>query len=300
MARFMILSDTYQFAFIHIPKCAGTTVRSALEAFDEHYGRMTEGLVAQAGAKYTFTPRGETKPADFHHLVLSQLRSWYPMELAALRRYRSFAVIREPHERLLSSLGQRLRQFYRIDLADLSEEDFEDYLKQVLGELSALFSMSQQLPYDYVHFQPQIDFIQLDGELVVKNLYCSQNLRQMQEDIAQVFCEKNVNIGAFHDVRENTSKAYRFKLLQDFARRNPRASKLIKAVFPARLKPLMRGLFYRERSGLSTLASHSMVRDFVGKHYAGDLLLWDTVVRRGGVQRQGDIDAPLPSATIKK
>jgi hypothetical protein len=36
----MIVSDRHRFVFIHIPKCAGTSVRNVLEGFDETGGRF--------------------------------------------------------------------------------------------------------------------------------------------------------------------------------------------------------------------------------------------------------------------
>ena len=40
----MILSDRYRFVFIHVPKCAGTSVRAAVAPYHDADSRFLKGV----------------------------------------------------------------------------------------------------------------------------------------------------------------------------------------------------------------------------------------------------------------
>ena len=70
----MLISDSHKFAFIHIPKCAGTTVRKSLLKFDtrNNFYWMHNTLEG-------FGLQGEKTTIDFDksHLTLNVLKYYY-------------------------------------------------------------------------------------------------------------------------------------------------------------------------------------------------------------------------------
>lgn len=279
----MIVSDTYRFAFIHIPKCAGTTVRAALEQFDERHEVMTRGLDAHPSRPFTYAPAPGAPFADFHHLTLAQLQRWFPAELARIAESQSFAVIREPHERLISSLSQRLKQFHGLAVEDLPPSRIASALDETLAQLDGLLADRSDLPFDFVHFQPQADYILLDGSRVVEQLFGMNQMAQFQAAIAAHFAPHDIAIAPFHLIRENTSKTHRFKALHRMMTASEGLTRTAKAMLPKSLKKQLRGALYRERGdALRDLAQSHAVRGFVARHYARDLELWAQTQRGAG------------------
>ncbi|MFC3100231.1 sulfotransferase family 2 domain-containing protein [Altererythrobacter lauratis] len=271
----MIVSDTYRFAFIHIPKCAGTTVRAALEQFDERQEVMTRGLDAHPTRPFTYAPAPGAPFADFHHLTLAQVQRWFPAELARVEASRSFAVIRDPHERLISALSQRLKQFHGLAVEDLPPARIADALEEALAHLDDLLASGNDLPFDFVHFQPQADYIALDGRRIVREVYGMNQMVQFHAAMAAHFAPHGIAIAPFHLMRENTSKTHRFKMLHKVMTASEGATRAAKAMLPAAVKRRLRGALYRERGdALRDLVQSPRVRAFVARHYAHDLQLW--------------------------
>jgi len=271
----MIVSDTFRFAFLHIPKCAGTTVRLAIEQFDQRYAAMTDGLEPHPDKAFTFRPPGEADFADFHHLTLGQLHKWFPDDLQRLRDYRSYAIIRDPHARLTSSLSQRLKQFHKVAVEDLSPDDFNENMATTLTDLERLFETDDDLPFDYVHFQPQARYVNLNGEHIIDRIYGSNQLDTLQADVAGWLAQFGEEVPAFYLSRANSSKEHRFRGLQTLVTQNERMTKVIKSLIPGALKPAMRGILYTDRRDASPASRTSeTVAAFVEKHYAEDLALW--------------------------
>ena len=124
----MIVSDRHKFAFIHIPKCAGTTVRNRITPYDDlggaHHERVEDHPVLG--------------PTDFVHLPLYTLRDHFPEEFDKVRRYWSFAVLRNPKSRFFSAVAQRVRMYRGngVQLRQLSEEQIVEEIEAAMAELS--------------------------------------------------------------------------------------------------------------------------------------------------------------------
>lgn len=92
----MIISDTYRFAFIHIPKCAGTTVRQYFDKYDQK--AIESGLKSHP----------EFGVFDYNHIPLHVLHYFFLTEYEKVRAYYSFAILRDPFARFPSSVNMRL------------------------------------------------------------------------------------------------------------------------------------------------------------------------------------------------
>jgi hypothetical protein len=89
----MIISDRHHFVFAHIPKCAGTSVRDALQHLDDRDG--------------FYTGRVDQHPTlgllDYVHIPLFNLRDHFRSEFEKAGDYWSFAVVRDPFGRFPSA-----------------------------------------------------------------------------------------------------------------------------------------------------------------------------------------------------
>src|ERR1700744_524201 len=110
----MIISDPHRFVFVHVPKCAGTSVRRALRAIDTSDGQF-----------WRIGEHPEMGAVHFAHLTLPDLARYFPETLAKIRDYQSMAIIRDPRDRFFSAIFQRLREFRGIGQSVITPEMIE-------------------------------------------------------------------------------------------------------------------------------------------------------------------------------
>lgn len=144
----MIIIDELKFAYVHIPKCAGTSIKQSNP--DQEMTRIDNGL----GFEST-------------HLPLSYIKMKAPVVYEKILSYDSYAHVRDPVLRFRSALFQHSRGF--LDLS--SAECDDDTLRRIAHDVID-FIKSSELPFPekYEHFTPQHTYIEEDGVLVVKNV----------------------------------------------------------------------------------------------------------------------------------
>lgn len=168
----MIICDDREFAFIHIPKCAGTSVRRALRVID------TSGA-----AFFHIASHPQMGEVHLAHLTLADLATHYPATLATIRRYRSMAIVRDPMERFYSALNQRLREFKHIAQSAISPAMIEAEAQHVIAYLE---SAPPRLDLEHVHFQRQCEFIELHGERLVDDIFVLTDMAGVARHIARI------------------------------------------------------------------------------------------------------------------
>lgn len=132
----MIISHKYQTVFVHIPKCAGTSVRRALSKADPDCERFWGWRWLERHQRY----------ADSAHLPLIDL---HPAKFDHVKNYTTVTLSRDPLTRFLSGVNQHFQQHaYRRRLAP----------SQMLAEMT-----STDIRYNaaYIHFCPQHYFINI-------------------------------------------------------------------------------------------------------------------------------------------
>ncbi|WP_120077443.1 sulfotransferase family 2 domain-containing protein [Aurantiacibacter odishensis] len=274
----MIINDATRTAFIHIPKCAGTTVRLALEQHDDHEADLVAGMTPHPVLELTYSPDGGETYIDIHHITLGQLQQFFPEVMAKIRAYSAFALVRDPAGRLVSAVTQRLKQFHAIPVQDLPPQALADALSKAFDELDALFARSPNLPPDYIHFQPQVDFIDLGDERIVQNLYPTHDLAALEADLVEHFGPEEIAFESFSGKRANASKVHRFGWLQDMVTKHGGLAKGIKRSLPEGLKPGLKRALYRDRGdALASTFDKMQVEQFLARHYAKDMALWQSV-----------------------
>jgi len=145
----VVISDTERFVFIHVPKCAGTTIRGSLRRYDTRNNYYWDHH-SLPGSKAS-SPALEIDKA---HLPLAILRSLYPNDFSLLSKYTTFAVSRHPRTRLVSAFFEPRRQLLKLATSESHAEatKVQDTFK---GYVTALVTTANFLQRQFVHAMPQ-------------------------------------------------------------------------------------------------------------------------------------------------
>jgi hypothetical protein len=138
--------------FIHIPKCGGTSVKSAL------------GL--------------ELKD---HPLLCDMISAGLPNNAIKV------AIVRDPFDRLVSAYehirkGKKQNRIFK-SLVLNNYENFDDSVLNWLSETNI---------YNWIHFLPQTDFLTLDGKLAVDHIYKLEDIEKNWAEVSKIFNAKTV------------------------------------------------------------------------------------------------------------
>jgi len=128
----------------------------------------------------------------FDHPTLQMLCDHMPDLFEKLKRYHSFAVVRDPMERFLSSMYQYLRTSRNIDLVMGQPFSVHNECAEVIEILDR---RDGQLPHLFLQFQRQIDFVQKDGVQLVKHLYTLESIDALMRDMGRRMGVDNATIG---------------------------------------------------------------------------------------------------------
>src|SRR5215469_2320355 len=96
----MIIDDEHRVAFVHIPKCGGTSVRRQLAALDSCRGFFYDRRDHDALGRL-----------DYCHIPLAFLAAHFRDAFDKVAAYSAFALVRDPHSRFVSATFQRLALF---------------------------------------------------------------------------------------------------------------------------------------------------------------------------------------------
>jgi len=156
----VIISDELRLAFVHVPKCAGSSIRRHLKAngvdsYKDAFGKP--GFHEQVGVVIHYS-----------HIPLFHLREHFREAFDKVDQYSSYAIIRDPRVRFVSAVLQRMRTFKLIPHSHISRKLI------IANALEAIDWLSQRkffADYEFIHFAPQSWFLFLDQRQVVKHLF---------------------------------------------------------------------------------------------------------------------------------
>jgi hypothetical protein len=118
----MIINNTFHFVFVHIPKSAGTTVTSVLSRYSSYCDIELGGTALGEAVQPHFQKRYGLQK----HSTLSEIRTVVGEVL--LKRYFSFAFVRNPYSRAYSAYKYLSRARKDNPIASLSDFDkFNDF-----------------------------------------------------------------------------------------------------------------------------------------------------------------------------
>jgi hypothetical protein len=257
----MVICDEHRFAFVHIPKCAGTTVRARLRPFDSRDGQY-EQVRAHASLG----------TVDFAHIPLRLLARAFPDDLRKLRDYASFAVLRHPLMRFGSSIRQTLHQYEGTYPAEMKPPELRDAVLRMIERLEAAPDWAS---HEFAFFQRQTDFVELEGKRVVDRLYPLEHVAEMLDELAQL---ANTPLAAHS--RRNRDLAFRARA---FVRPAYAINEFLWRHTPepvhAAIKGIALPLLTRRGSAATRLGIQELpeVDAFVQRHYAADAALYEAV-----------------------
>jgi hypothetical protein len=262
----MIINDTHRFAFVHIPKCAGTSVRKQLEAFDKYEGAFD--------AKVLHPALGSVHLA---HLPLDVLREHYPEAFDEISRYRSFAVLRDPKDRFISAIRQRLREFRGVPDTLVTNDVI---MREADEVLNFLYRCPDTLELEYVHFMKQCSFVYLGRSRIIETLCTVDDLSPLAR-----FVQENMGIQFDLNSEHNVSKNLR----------SPLVEKLVTFIRPAAVrvmppkakefiwsKMVQAGLYENSRSASKHSDAIASLEAAIEAFYSEDRKLFDAAKQASG------------------
>ncbi len=257
----MILSDRHKFVFIHVPKCAGTSVRAAVLPYhdaDERFLKTVE----------RYPELGEI---DFRHLPLHLLRDLDPEAFEKLRLYDSYALLRDPFQRFRSAMAQRAKMYLGREFAQLREKELRDELGRVQDYL---LSEPRVIGPEFIHFARQSDFIQLDDERMVFNLFPVERLDLFAQALAQHIGVETLQLG-----HANQTQVFRYHQLKHVARSS---SGIARRMLPGPVHETLRRSARRVLMKPVTTSSQPVfdeaeMQGFIASYYRVDIALYKEV-----------------------
>lgn len=259
----MIICPKHRFLFVHIPKCAGTSIRLQLrECDDTHIFLGRTGMHPVLGK------------IDYAHIPLYQLRAHFPEHYAYFAEFESFAVVRDPLERFGSALRQILWQYEKRPMTLIPPEELREMTVRALEQIH---SEIEAPSHQYIFFTRQSDYIYDDGHRLIDHLVPVD----LAADLLGYF-SRRTGVALDQGRRSNQNVEMRFKGLGNMAYRANAAlrkslpSGLHSRIKTAALKVLATKDSAAEASGILDIPD---VRDFVAEHYRQDAEIYRTVAQ---------------------
>jgi hypothetical protein len=254
----VIISDEHQFAFVHVPKCAGTLVRMQLSYLDSYRGAFTGKVDHPALGRI-----------DLAHLPLQVVADHFPLEFGKLGRYGSAALVRDPHERFLSALMQRLRLWRGASMSLVTREQVT---REATAVMRVLEADPRLMPVPFTHFARQASFIEFEGRQVVSHLFPVGDLPRFARFVAE---------RTGHDFDPARRENFSVAPARTWMRRAIRLARPIyRRILPQAVKNRLHtrmtqaGLYRRATDLHADMFGDETLRRFVADYYARDFVLY--------------------------
>jgi hypothetical protein len=268
----MIICPTHNFVFVHIPKCAGTSIRSQIARCDPDQISM-----ARPG------PHPELGTIDYGHVPLDQLREHFPERYAAVRDMDAFAVVRDPLVRFGSALRQMLWQYERRPMTLIPANELREKTLRILDRVATEIEAPSA---PYIFFIRQDRFVYDQSEQVTRHLI---PLELVPEFIG--YLSRRTGVPMETGARANQNIDLRVK--GPVGKLAFGVNHVLRATLPqdlhARIKDHALLLLSTKRSAAEAagLLDLPEVRDFVAEHYAQDTTLYGQVMaNRNGLKAE--------------
>lgn len=270
----MIITHQDRMPFVHIPKCAGTTVRRVVRQLDD--------------TKVMFENRVDQHPhlgrLGYVHIPFLVLRSAFPTVYEPLASYSSFAVARDHRERFASSPPQHLKMYTTARVEDFSRSELKAGIDDAIGFLPER-RKAKVIPPEYIHRQPQRDYVCLDGQRVISN-------RRTPCQLAGVgsFGDVEVHTGVVSRApegssghRANQTRTHRCNLTRLFVRNTRPVCKRARRFIPSGAAWLAKRLLYVPlHARMADVLMSASVCEFVAHFDAEDIWLFQEVSSEAG------------------
>ena len=266
----MVISEEHRFVFVHIPKCAGSSVRRRLFCFNE-------GLLV--GPPWI---RNHSKLGLLYigHVPLFVLREYFSHEFETVQNYWSFCVVRNPFDRFASSVPQRTREYNDRPIEKLSTKEIRLFINETIEYLSQHQQVRSLLPSEYIHFQRQIDYIELDGERIIDSIYTVDQIDELFTDVEIKLGQKLAeSAGQAKNNRANQTIVFRNNFLRRSIEISRPLTNYLSKVLPESTKQTIRDHVYVPRDKrLKDIFEEDHVQAFIRNYYKDDIALYKSVL----------------------
>ncbi|MEJ6396208.1 hypothetical protein V8J82_23340 [Gymnodinialimonas sp. 2305UL16-5] len=279
----MIICPGQGFVFVHIPKCAGSSIRRQILQVDPDHIEL-----ARSG---THPDLGQI---DFGHIPLDQLRVHFPDHYAQIRALDSFAVVRDPLARFGSALRQVLWQYEQRPMTLIPPAELRETTLRILDQVAAEIDAPSA---PFIFFMRQDRFI-LDGEdQVLRNLI---PLDLVPDFIGYI--SRRTGVPMETEARANQNVDLRVK--GGFGTLAYKVNDRLRSVLPVNVHTRLKDTALRvlatkksaaEASGLLDMPE---LRAFVQDHYARDAAIYAAVSARKVALAQDLAQGHLPITEI--
>lgn len=268
----MIVCAAHRFVFIHVPKCAGTSIRQQLAECDDC------GMSLGGRGNHPVLGR-----IDFGHIPLTVLAEHFPDHYRLLVDYDSFAVVRDPFDRFFSALRQSIWTYERRPLTLIPPEEQREYALRFLDMLEREIDAPS---HKLIFFARQTDFVFRGDEKIVDYVFPLEKVGRLIDHLS-----RRTGRDLDPDRRSNQNVELKFKSLGPLAYRlNTEIRRRLPERTHARLKSAaLRVLTKRENAAqASGLSDMPEIKAFIERHYTGDAAL-----HRRAIEEFGDVEAAL-------
>jgi len=258
----MIICPTHRFLLVHIPKCAGTSVRLQLRDCDpEHIFLGRTGEHPELGL------------IDYAHIPLRHLRAHFPDEYAWFDRCDSFAILRDPLDRFGSAMRQVLWQYEQRPMTLIPQDELRDLTLRTLDELAPVIDNP---PHRFIFFTRQSDYVFDEGTRRIDHLVPMD----MAGDLIGYFARRS---GVALDEGRRSNQNVDLRVKGGVGRLAYGLNATLRRALPAGLHTRIKGAALKvlakpqnaaESAGLLDIPD---VQDFVTEHYAEDAVLFAEV-----------------------
>lgn len=147
--------------FIHIPKCAGSSVEYFFDVkpFDWERPNYTK-----------LTGWCDKRKIHLHHATPKELLETELIDETTWHSYKKFTIVRNPWSRAYSD-------FIWLNRFNIFNCSFKDFLLKK-GKLSQILTNREEKTYRGDHLYPQVDFLKIDGKLVIDTIIRFENLNE--------------------------------------------------------------------------------------------------------------------------
>lgn len=150
----MIVSDTEKFVFIHNPKCGGMSCHNTLLQYDTRDNLFFEWK----------TVNDQGKVIDMAHITPFQMRKFFHQVFQEVQTHLKFSFVRDPYSRYLSAISQHLKLGTPYMRSAILADREAFYRVAASFALNALRPHPVENDHKLVHFRPQVQFVNIDGE----------------------------------------------------------------------------------------------------------------------------------------
>ncbi len=276
----MIYSAEHNLTFVHIPKAAGTSIRKQIVDFAKFPREAFLADLPHNGGKPEFSDEDfsfrhpEIGDVKLDHLPLTYLHRYFPTAWKLLENSQSFAVVRNPRNRFISGIAQRLREFRQVRAYEVDDTSIR---KEAESACTFLESNNHFCDREYIHLTRQADFIFLNGARVTKKLFVLEKKEQVE-----TWLSERLN-GTVELPEENET----IKVRGGFDGAYKRFVPIYRRIAPAKLRDRLRPIFRKSpivntaRSSYEKTFLGNDVESFIRRYYHDDFEIYSRLMKSG-------------------